>query len=283
MYMRKLILLIAAALGLQGVANAQFYYQDIHNTIRTEENLDVLKQNKIAVQWVESLDASMESDDDFRCEREILMNYRKMKSKVQSRSTGYSTMMSYFSAKGNLTKTVDSSQNSTTVINYIRDSASKLTEVYLVSQDQKSKYQFTETRRYIYDAAGHIIKMIHFHNDRIQDSSIVTFTLNEKGQITEEFESGNNVYSQRIYYKYNDQGLLTDIVRYSPSRQKMLPDYMFDYDAQKRVSQMTTVNGQSANYTVWKYTYTAQGLPDREECYGKKKELLGMIKYKYSK
>jgi hypothetical protein len=281
--MRTLILLIAAALGLQGVANAQFYYQDIFNTIRTENNLDLLKQNKVVVQWVESLDASMESDNDFRCEREILQNYRKMKSKVQSRSTGYSTMMSYFSAKGNLTKTVDSSQNSTTVINYIRDSASKLTEVYLVSQDQKSKYQFTETRRYIYDTKGHIVKMIHFHNDRIQDSSIVNFTLNEKGQIAEEFESGNNVYSQRIYYKYNDQGLLTDVVRYSPSRQKMLPDYMFDYDGDKRIVQMTTVNGQSANYTIWRYTYTALGLPDKEECYGKKKELLGMIKYRYSK
>jgi hypothetical protein len=281
--MRKLILLTAVMLGLQLVVTAQFYYQDIHNTIRTEENLEVLKENKVTVQWVESLDANMESDDDFRCQREILQNYRKMKSKVQSRSTGYSAMMSYFAANGKLTKTVDSSQNSTTIINYIRDTAYLLTEVYLVSQDQKSKYQFTETRRYFYDAKGHPIKMIHFHNDIIQDSSTVTFTLNEKGQVAEEFESGNNVYSQRIYYKYNDKGFLTDIVRYSPSRQKMLPDYMFDYDKDGRLSQMTTVNGQSANYTIWKYSYTVLGLPDKEDCYGKKNELLGRIKYRYSK
>ncbi|WP_090107663.1 hypothetical protein [Chitinophaga sp. CF118] len=281
--MRKLFLLIAVVFGLQGVTNGQFYYQDIFNTIRTENNLQVLKENKVLTQWVESLDANMESDDDFRCQREILQNYRKMKSKVQSRATGYSSMMSYFSTNGKLTKTVDSSQNSTTIINYIRDTAYKLTEVYLVSQDQKSKYQFTETRRYIYDSLGRPLKMIHFHNDRIQDSSTVTFTLNEKGQVAEEFESGNNVYSQRIYYKYNDKGLLTDIVRYSPSRQKMLPDYMFEYDNLKRITQMTTVNGQSANYTIWKYTYNIQGLPDKEECYGKKNELLGIIKYRYSK
>jgi hypothetical protein len=279
--MRKLFLLVLSVLGLHTMANAQFYYQDIFNTKRTEDNLEILKENRVITQWVESLDASMESDNDFKCQRDLLMNYRKMKSRVQSMATGYSAMMSYFSANGKLTKTSDSSQNSTTIINYIRDTAYLLTEVYLVSQDTKSKYQFTETRKYVYDGKGHPIKMIHYHNDRIQDSSTVNFTLNEQGQVVEEFETGNNLYSQRIYYKYNDKGQLTDIVRYSPSRQKMLPDYMFEYDKNGRMSQMTTVNGQSADYTIWKYTYTALGLPDRDECYGKKKELLGVIKYRY--
>lgn len=281
--MRKLFLLFVAVTGLQTMVHAQFYYQDIFNTKRTEDNLQVLKENRVNTQWVESLDANMESDDDFRCQRDLLMNYRKMKSRVHSLATGYSAMMSYFSANGKLTKTTDSSQNNTTVVNYIRDSAYKLTEVYLVSQDSKSKYQFTETRRYIYDAKGRITRMVHFHNDRVEDSSSVAFTLDEKGQVVEEYETGNNIHSQRIYYKYNDKGQLTDVVRYSPMRQKMLPDYMFEYDAQGRISQMTTVNGQSANYTIWRYTYTVLGLPDKEDCYGKKNELLGRIKYRYDK
>jgi len=46
---------------------------------------------------------------------------------------------------------------------------------------------------------------------------------------------------------------------------------------------MTTVNGETASYTIWRYTYDDKGLPIQEECYGKKKELLGTVRYKYRK
>lgn len=287
MYTRKTILLLLTAFfGLKLSVSAQYYYQDIVNTARTEANMALLKENKITIQLVQSFDANQESDNDFRCQREMLANYRQIRSTTVSRSTGYSVMTSYFSAKGKLTKTIDSTRSVITTVIYMRntnDTSAKIREVYLTSYEPKTKYKFTETRRYTYDSLGHLSHMIHFHGDKIEDSTTVRFTVDSLGLVTEEIESGKGANGRRIYYKYNDQNLLTDIVRYSPTRKKMLPDYIFDYDAQNRIGAMTTVNGETASYTIWRYTYDERGLPTQEECYGKKKELMGTVRYKYRK
>jgi hypothetical protein len=281
---RKTILLLATLLGLQQAVSAQFYYQDILNTARTEANMALLKQNKVTVQIVQSFDANQETDNDFKCRRELSDNYRHMRSVTNSPATGYSVMSSYFSAKGRLTKIVDSSRDVITTSIYERntnDTSGKITEVYFVTQDTKNKYKFTETRRYIYDSVGNLKRMIHFHGDRVEDSSTVTFTIDSTGKVADELETGVGLHSNKLYYRYNDQGFLTDILRYSPSRQKMLPDYMFDYDANDRLGSMTTINGETSDYTIWRYTYTEEGLPLQEECYGKQKVLLGTVKYAY--
>jgi len=287
MYTRKTILLLLTAFfGLKLSVSAQYYYQDIVNTARTEANMALLKENKITIQLVQSFDASQESDNDFRCQREMLANYRQIRSTTVSRATGYSVMTSYFSAKGKLTKTIDSTRSVITTVIYMRntsDTSAKIREVYLTSYEPKTKYKFTETRRYTYDSLGRLSHMIHFHGDKIEDSTTVRFTVDSLGLVSEEIESGKGANGRRIYYKYNDQNLLTDIVRYSPTRKKMLPDYIFDYDAKNRIGAMTTVNGETASYTIWRYTYDERGLPIQEECYGKKKELMGTVKYKYRK
>jgi hypothetical protein len=275
-----------ALFGLNLSVSAQYYYQDIVNTARTEANMALLKENKITSQLVQSFDAGQESDNDFRCTREMSPNYRQIRSVTVSRSTGYSAMTSYFNTKGKLTKTIDSTRSIITTVIYMRntkDTSNKIQEVYLTSYEPKTKYKFTETRRYQYDDQGRLSQMIHFHGDRIEDSTTVTFTLDSLGQVAEEIETGKGANARRIYYKYNDQGLLSDIVRYSPTRKKMLPDYIFDYDAKNRIGAMTTVNGETATYTIWRYTYNESGLPIQEECYGKRKELLGTVRYKYRK
>ena len=279
-------MLFIAFFGLKLSVSAQYYYQDIVNTARTEANMALLKENKITIQLVQSFDANQENDNDFRCQRELLANYRQIRSSTVSRATGYSVMTSYFSTKGKLTKTIDSTRSVITTVIYMRntnDTSAKIREVYLTSYEPKSKYKFTETRRYLYDSLGRLSKMIHFHGDKAEDSTTVQFTLDSLGLVVEEMESGKGANSRRIYYKYNDQGLLTDIVRYSPTRKKMLPDYIFDYDAKNRIGAMTTVNGETATYTIWRYTYDERGLPVQEECYGKKKELMGTVRYKYRK
>ncbi|HJT73181.1 MAG TPA: hypothetical protein VJ720_04160, partial [Chitinophaga sp.] len=241
MYTRKTItttLLLTAMLLSGSNAIAQFYYQDIISTQRTEQNMALLKENKITVQVVQSFDANQDTDNDFKCQREVQNEYRQLRSMTNSRATGFSVMTSYFSASGKLTKTVDSTRSIITTVIYMRnnnDPSGKLQEVYLTSQEPKNKYKYTETRRYTYDAAGKPTKMIHFHGDVIADSTVVLFKLDSVGQVAEETHVGRGAKSQHIYYKYNDQGLLTDIYRYSPSRQKMLPDYIFDYDSKNRI------------------------------------------------
>lgn len=282
--MKKIVLFVAAALGLHQTVTAQYYYRDIHNTQQTEANLALLKQNKITSQLVQSLEPNGETDNDFKCQRYISSNYRQMRSVTQSQATGYSVMTSYFSVKGKLTKTVDSTKNSITSTLYLYDRKTGLiSDIQIIARAREGKYRLSETRTYVHDTLGHLTKMIHTRGEYRTDTSIVLFTTNELGHVTEEMETGRGMHSQRIFYRYNSDSLLTDIVRYSPSRKKLLPDYMFEYDEQKRLVQMVTVNIETAVYTIWKYNYNKQGLPEKENCYGRDNELLGMIKYKYLK
>lgn len=273
-----LLLLLAAERG-----TAQYYYQDIYSTRQTSKNMALLKGQHVRAQQVQSLDARMETDHDFRCQRLLSPDYRQMRSVTQSRATGLSVMTSTFSSRGLLTKTVDSTESSLTTIQYQYDPEGRLTEVHSVSKAQgtDNPFRVTETRRYTYNEQGHLARMVYRKSIGGADSILVLFKTDTQGRVTEEQAYGKNLYSPRIYYNYDQQGRLTDVLRYHPGKKRMLPDYMFEYDAQQRLSQMTTVNAERSDYTIWKYHYSDNGLPEREECYGKGKELLGMIRYRY--
>lgn len=260
---------------------AQYYYQDLYNTRQTIANMALLKENKVKAQLVQSLDANQEMDNDFTCQRLLTPTYRQMRSITRSGATGLSIMTSSFSMRGNLTKTTDSTNSSITTVQYQYNDQGQLLHISAVSQAREGKFRFDETRTYIYDSLGHVTRMVHKKGNNASDSTIVTFKTNDKGLVTEELETGKNIRSQRIFYNYDEQGRLTDVFRYHAARKKMLPDYIFEYDAKNKVSKMTTVNSETASYTIWKYTYLENGLPDKEECYGKGNELLGIVKYKY--
>ncbi|GAA0552685.1 RHS repeat domain-containing protein [Chitinophaga japonensis] len=277
-YLPVLLLLLAAERGA-----AQYYYQDIYSTGQTGRNMALLKAQHVRTQLVQSLDARMETDNDFRCQRLLSADYRQMRSITQSRATGLSVMTSTFSSRGLLTKTVDSTASSLTTIQYRYDPEGRLTEVRSVSKAQgmDNPFRVTETRHYSYNGQGHLERMVYRKSMGGADSTLVLFKTDTAGRVTEEQAYGKNLYSPRIYYNYDQQGQLTDVLRYHPGRKRMLPDYMFEYDAQQRLVQMTTVNAERSDYTIWRYHYSDNGLPEREECYGKGKELLGMIRYKY--
>lgn len=282
MQARKYGLLAGCLLLFTARSMAQYYYQDIYNTQQTARNMARLKANNVHVQGVQSLDASLETDNDFRCQRILTPNFRQMRSVTQSRATGLSVMTSTFSAQGQLTKTVDSTGGSITTIQYRYDTAGHITGIHSVSVSEmgSSKFRVTNTRTYRYDDKGRLAGMVQ-RKSLGNDSTLVLFKTDAQGHVTEEQEYGKNVRSPRIYYNYDSQGRLTDVLRYHAAKKRMLPDYMFEYDAQGRLSQMTTVNAETSNYTIWKYKYDEKGLPLREECYGKEKALLGLIKYNY--
>ncbi|CAL1517271.1 hypothetical protein [Chitinophaga sp. MM2321] len=280
--MKKTILLALGLLALTGKAQAQYYFQDICNTRQTAANMALLKANKVKAQMVQTLDANMDTDNDFRCERTLSPTYHQMRSQTQSRATGYSSMLSSFSSKGLLTKTVDSTGSSVTTTLYRYDSEGRLQYISSTSIATAlgSKMRFDETRSYSYDTAGQLQRMIQKKGNN-NDSTIFVFKTDSTGHITEEQEQRNGKAVKRTYYNYDQQGRLTDIFRYQPAKKRMLPDYIFEYDTQGKLLKMTTVNAQTSSYTIWQYTYQPNGLPLKEVCYGKGKELLGTVKYGY--
>lgn len=271
------MLLALGMLAFTGRAFGQYYFQDIYNTQQTAATLALLKENKVKLQQVRTFDANMEQDQDFRCERSLAPTYRQMKSQTQSSSTGYSALVSTFSAKGQLIKTVDSSAASVTVTQYRYDGGGRLQYINSLSTARDSKMRFDESRSYNYDSVGHLQQMIQKKSNNA-DSAIILFKTDSSGHVTEELEKSSG---KRTFYNYDANGRLTDVYRYQAVKKRMLPDYIFEYNAKGQVYKMTTVNAQTSTYTIWQYEYQANGLPLSETCYGKGRELQGMVKYSY--
>jgi len=275
--MKKTILLSLGMLAFACKGFCQYYFQDIYNTQQTVATLALLKENKVKTQMVQTLDANMEIDRDFRCERNLSPTYHQMRAQTQSSSTGYSAMTSSFSSKGQLTKTVDSSSASVTITLYRYTGDGQLQYISSSSVARESKMRFEETRSYVYDAAGHLQRMIQ-KKGSANDSAVVTFKTDTSGHVTEELEQRSG---KRTFYNYDKEGHLTDVYRYQPAKKRMLPDYIFEYNTQGKLVKMTTVNAQTSSYTIWQYEYQPNGLPLKETCYGKGKELMGMVRYSY--
>ncbi|MGF2412505.1 MAG: hypothetical protein ACQUYJ_09270, partial [Ferruginibacter sp.] len=73
---------------------------------------------------------------------------------------------------------------------------------------------------------------------------------------------------------------ITDVVRLNQFNQKMLPDYMFEYNNAGLITQMTTTEEGGSYYFIWKYSYE-NGLRTKEKCYSKERRLMGSIEYEY--
>lgn len=258
-----------------GAAHGQRYYQDIVSTGQTAATMAQFKANKVTGQVVRSLDANQETDNDFLCVRTTQPPYRQLKAVTQSRNAGRSVLTSTFAGNGRLTRTVDSTDHAITTVQYRYNEQGWLLEIESATRGREDKYRLQERHRYEYDSTGRLQRMVLKKGG--PDSTIVTFKTDSAGRVTEEMEPGR----QRYYYNYDAEGRLTDVLRYHPTRKRMLPDYAFEYGADGKLAAMTVVTVETGDYLIWKYTYDAKGLPQREDCYGKGMELMGRIAYKY--
>lgn len=256
-------------------ADAQYYYQDVYITQQTAATMALFKSNKVSFQHVKTLDANQEEDRNFICIRGMNPTHRQMRTLTQSSVSGRSVVVSTFNNAGRLTKSVDSVENSISTMQYQYTPDGRLEEIQTGSRGREDKFRMTENRRYVYDTSGRLQQMILKKGGL--DSTIVKFTTDPEGRVTEEAQPGR----QRVYYNYDSKGRLTDVLRFHPTRKRLLPDYSFEYDANGKVTQMTVVNIDSGDYLIWKYSYDDKGLPLAEECSGKEKTTLGMVRYTY--
>ena len=109
------------------------------------------------------------------------------------------------------------------------------------------------------------------------DKTPILFMTDEKGNISIE---KNTKTGEKYYYYYDVKNRLTDIVHSSEFTEKLLPDYMFEYDESGNMTQMISTEEGSSNYFIWRYSYE-NGLRSVEKCYSKEKRLMGSLQYEY--
>lgn len=260
--------------------NAQYYYKDIIGTRESAEMIKAYKANNIKRVSINSYDAEGTKDDDLFVMQEFNNAANILKTLSRSGVTNESTLTSYTDAQGRVIKTTDSSENMVSTTIYQYDGEGRLATISSNSTDSAKSMNEKEEHRWEYKN-GQVSKMLRIVNNI--DTTYVDFTVDAKGNVTEEYSSRKGVKSEPVYYYYDANNRLTDIVRYNSKARKLLPEYMFEYAQDNKVIQKITVPANSSNYTIWRYQYDATGLKTKEAVYDKRKSLTGKIEYIYQR
>jgi hypothetical protein len=266
-------------IAFQQSLTAQYYHRDIVNVKQAQAEKKILQQQKIKTIVVHSFEADGTDSEGFACEKNFLNNYREMETLTKSQLTGKNWLSSWYNEKGLLERASDSSEISVANTFYEYDATDNIVRITSLthSADEDFTTSLKEVHEYRYNEKGKPVKMLRIKNGN--DSSLVDFIVDDKGNVADEIEAGPN--GKHYYYYYDDKNQLTDIVKYNAVKDGLRADFIFEYDDEGNISKMTAIEeGVAADYYTWKYTYN-EGLRIIEKCFSKEKQLLGYFEYEY--
>lgn len=275
--MIRYILLVTGIVVASLNSQAQYYYKDIVSNKQLLEELAQLKDQNLRSVKITSFEDDGRPSEGFLVEKNINRNYTAIETFTRSNVTGASLFTSRFTKAGLLIQTVDSSDLAVNTSNYFYDDQRRIKSIqsHIHSSDDDFKNEITEHHNYEYDAGGQLVKMYRIKNNT--DTAIILYSADEKNNVAIEKDTKSG---KSYYYYYDTKNRLTDVVHLNQFNQKMLPDYVFEYNNAGQITQMTTTEEGSSYYYIWRYTYN-NGLRIKEKCYSKEKRLMGTIEYEY--
>ena len=259
-------------------AKAQYYYQDILGTKETADLIKKYRNNKVSRVLLNSYNAENTKSDDFYVEQVFSMSNQMLKTTTRSGVTNESVLISYTNENGNVIKTIDSSQAITTTSMYNYNAEGFLQSVTSSSTDTAHSLNQTEEHKWEY-SNGKIVRMLRIKDKK--DTAYISFKTDDKGNIIEEQRVRKGVTSEPVFYYYDSNNRLTDIVRFNNKAKRLMPEYLFEYSPSNQVIQKITVPANSSEYLIWRYQYDDKGLKIREAVFDKHKQLTGKIEYLY--
>jgi len=274
------MLLWLMAVLISEAANSQFYYKDLVVPAQTAAQLTRFQQNRIRSVKLLSYERDGLPTEGFSGSQRISSDYKKLTTQLQTAYAGASTLTSFFDDKGHLLRSIDTADGAGSISSYSYNGQGRLTSITNVSTSFGQSNE-KEEHQWYYSANGQPERMLRIKNNL--DTTVVSFVLDEKGQVVEEIAKRKNTAPQSFYYYYDDAGRLTDIVSYNTKAGRLLPAYIFEYEAEDRLRSMMVVPEGSDDYQKWHYTYNMEGLKAKEECRNKRRQLLGRIEYEYTR
>jgi hypothetical protein len=287
-------LLLIAVLCTSVALNAQYYYNDIVGTQEINAKIKNFIAAKVQSITATGYDAQGRKSPDFNEWQEVQANQSILK--VTTRN-GQSVSRTYyqFDDRQRVIRARDSASDVQTISVYTYDASGNLAGIKATTTDSLHDFDQTKERQWSYTAEGKPHTMLLIVNGT--DSNSYKFTIDEHKNVVDEMlyhrgGSQNQIYytyeNNKVYYFYDDQNRMTDITRYNKKIDRLLPDFMFEYDDKNQVTQRITVLGtvrydtKMPDYLIWRYGYDEKGLRTKEVLYGKEKELKGKIEYCYT-
>jgi hypothetical protein len=276
--MRERIYLIFVFLLVVFSGNSQYYYKDVLLGRQNQENWKTFHDQKVREVSIQSIDANNEPTPDFTCMQKVAADFSSISTFTKSTNVPASTLTAYYDQSGRMVKTVDTSDTFKSTTEYTYNDKGEVSVMLNNSVETDNQIVTTEKHIWVYDAGG-LKQMIKIKGET--DSTTVTFVKDEKGSIVEEKPVRGGQSQPSLYYYYDNDGRLTDIVRYNQKAGRLLPDYVFEYNS-GRLSSMLFVPNGSTDYQRWIYVYDANGLKTNETCYDKKRQVVVKIRYSYN-
>jgi len=261
-----------------GIASAQYYFNDIISIRQGNEQYKVWRAQKIATIKTVSYEPDNSVTEGFSVIQEISRDGKKVTITTLTNDRTSVTVNSY--DLGVLKRTQSNNKNISNKTDYTYDAQGRISKVNLSTIDTFMNSTISEVHEWTYDEYGAPASMLKIKNQH--DTVTVQFIKDEKGNISEERWRKNGRTIESYYYYYNTNRQLTDIVRYNSKLKKLLPDFVYEYNAANQPTQMTQFSLGSNNYFVWKYKYNDKGLRTEEICSDKSKLQVGRIEYQYT-
>ncbi|HZG99595.1 MAG TPA: hypothetical protein VEY32_00870 [Flavisolibacter sp.] len=274
----KRLFFILAVIGCIS-SNAQYYYKDIIGTSETAITLQTYMKNKVNRVSLNSFDADGTKSEAFFVSQIFNPSQKTLQTITKSGVSDESILLSFINANGQVVKTIDSNQKLVSTALYQYAENGSLTNVTLISTDSSKAFSQVEEHLWQYEN-GKVKRMIRVKNK--VDTMYIQFKLDDAGNVIEEQSVRNGKVSDPVYYYYDAQNRLTDIVRFNNKAKRLLPEYMFEYSASNQIIQKITVPSNGSQYLIWRYQYDERGLKIKEAIYNKQKQLTGKIEYLYS-
>lgn len=280
------ILLLPLYFLITITGQAQYYYSDIIGATEINRQMKSYLDNKVKVVSAIGYDQRGTRATDFSEAREV-----KESGKVLRVSTivslNKSTVYTTFDSKGKVISVTDSSSSVESLTEYEYDASDRLIRVRNTIKDPANDFNQVEMHVWSYSTGNQPLKMWRTINNT--DSLEVRFLQDEKGNPGEETSFKNGQETGKVYYYYDQQNRLTDIVRYNNKVKKLLPDNIISYDDSDRVIQVITSTPADkygrmtwVGYQTWRYVYNEQGLKTAEALFNNEQEMTGRIKYNYT-
>lgn len=276
--MNKALAILLSVFLICSTSNAQYYYKDLLNTAEIKKTIEQYKANKVRQVNVVHFEPNGTQSNGFYCEKKINKKFNQVSLFSRSDFSPASMFVSDFSDNGLLVHTSDSSMLSVTHTTYEYDAQNRVTNISSTMKSLDDDFVTEENEEHVYKYSEKGIPERMFLIKNKKDTIMILFAANENGLVETEMNTNDGSY---YYYYYDTKNRLTDIALSTEARPRPTPQYIFQYNSQGDIAQMTTTEEGNKDFTIWKYQYD-NGMVVREKCYGNKGTILvGTLEYEY--
>lgn len=253
----------------------QYYYNDIITTTQTNKQFQLLQAAKVKAVSAKSFEADGSVTENFLLEQTISAD-GSITTVSGIPSSGQTVSTAYYK-DGKIIKSENKSLNEQSTIMYTYNQ-NLLASITTSVTDTFMNNGMTEQHIWLYE--NNIPKKMWLIKNG-SDSTEINFKNDANGNITDEIWKKNKQTTEHYLYYYNTKNQLTDIVRFNLKAQRLLPDFVFEYNEKGEPASLLQVPQSSDEYLTWVYAYDSRGLKTTEQCFDKRKQLVGKIEYSY--